>query len=229
MGMKTLLVVDDEAGIRELIQLYMEERGYRVLMAEDGKRALELVRTTRPHLVLLDIEMPGESGYDVCRNIRALMSVPILFVSCRQEVHDKVKGFKLGADDFITKPFDFIELEARIEANLRRHREWSVTPLPGIIQYGELDIHFTAKRCYLRGELVQLSKKEMELLLLLAHRPNQIWSADQLHSHLWDLDADVGFETIKMHISNLRRKLEKDSANPEYIQTVRGFGYLFMG
>ncbi|WP_217587110.1 response regulator transcription factor [Lentibacillus saliphilus] len=222
---ETILVVDDEAGIRELMQLNLENKGYRVLTARNGDQALRLATLENPDLIILDIEMPGQSGFEVCQQLRREMTVPIIFLSVRREVIDKVKCFELGGDDYITKPFDYTELEARIRANLRRYQQFESEK--NLLEYDELTIDLDQYQCYLNGEPVTLSAKEMQLLVQLAKHPNQIWSAEQLYDHIWGFDSVGELQTVKVHISHLRRKLEKDPTNPKYIRTVRGFGYLF--
>lgn len=228
MSDKKILLVDDEAGIRELVYLYLKKKGYQVLAAGDGDEALQLVRTEKPEIILLDIEMPGLDGFEVCKLIREHTDAPILFISCRRASLEKIKGFEVGGDDYITKPFDFAELEARIRANLRRNKWHEKEPESmDILKFDDLEIHLDSCEIYLKGELVSLFTKEMQLLLLLAKRPNQVWSTEQLYDHIWGFESAGHIQTVKVHISNLRRKLEKDPAHPRYIQTVRGFGYKF--
>ncbi|MGM8213264.1 response regulator transcription factor [Virgibacillus sp. W0430] len=226
MDKETILVVEDEVGIRDIIQMYLRKKGYEVMVAQDGRQAIEKIRIKNPQLILLDIEMPGIDGFEVCREIRKKLTVPIIFLSVRRTTLDKVKSFELGADDYLTKPFEFEELEARIKANIRRYRS-DVLGGSNILKFDELEINLNNYMCYLDGEQVTLSTKEMELLILLAKNPNQVWSQEQLYDHIWKLDATGNVQTVKVHISNLRKKLEKDQANPKFIKTVRGFGYLF--
>ncbi|MGM8213778.1 response regulator transcription factor [Virgibacillus sp. W0430] len=226
MKNKTILVVDDEEGIRVLIQLYLEKRGYNVLTAANGKDALHVVGVENPDLILLDIEMPKMDGFEVCQEIRKKKTVPILFLSARRDVMDKIKCFELGGDDYIIKPFDYGELEARIQANLRRYHQEDQVESDMLI-YGDLKIHLDRYICYLNDQLISLSAKEVQLLILLAKHPNQVWSAEQLYDHVWGFDSAGEIQTIKVHISQLRRKIEKDPSNPKFIQTVRGLGYVF--
>lgn len=223
-----VLLVDDEVGIRELIHLYLEKKDYQVLIAENGVQALKLAESEKPHIILLDIEMPGKGGFDVCKQIRETTDVPILFISCRRSSLDKIKGFEVGGDDYITKPFDFAELEARIKANLRRN-EWQDKKQgeANILIYDELEIHLDSCEIYMKGEPVSLFTKELQLLLILAQRPNQVWSTEKLYDQIWGFESAGDIQTVKVHISNLRRKLESDPAHPKFIQTVRGFGYKF--
>lgn len=225
MAGELILIVEDEVGIRELIQLYLVKNGYRVSVAGNGEEALKVMETEQPQLILLDIEMPRMDGFELCRQVRARLTLPIIYLSSRRGISDKLKCFELGGDDYIVKPFDFSELKARIEANLRRYRR--PDQLSDILKYGELEIDL--KRCQftLCGERVELSAKEAQLLLLLVQNPNQVWSAEQLYDHVWGLESTGNLETVKVHISNLRRKLETDKNHPQYIRTVRGFGYLF--
>ncbi len=230
MGMesKTIMIVEDEAGIRELTRKYLNQKGYNVILTDSGEQALKLLQTetNSPDLILLDIEMPGIDGFTVCQEIRKKMTVPIIFLTVRRNTLDKIKCFELGGDDYVTKPYDFDELEARIRANIRRYYIHPETP-SNILRYGELEIHLHNYTCYLNGKPVPLSTKEMELLVLLAKHPNQVWSQEQIYNKIWDLDATGNIETVKVHISYLRRKLEKDHKNPQFIKTIRGFGYLF--
>jgi len=223
---KTIMLIEDEAGIREMTELYLSQEGYRVITAENGEKALTYLQAKKPDLILLDIEMPGMDGFQVCKEIRKKMTVPIIFVTVRRGTIDKVKCFELGGDDYVTKPFDFEELKARINANIRRYYT-----LPEkehhILKYDTLEIHLHNYKCYLDGELIELSAKEMELLIHLAKHPNQVWSHDQLYDHIWQLDGTGNIDTVKVHISYLRRKLEKDHTKPKFIKTVHGFGYIF--
>lgn len=220
------MIIEDEAGIREMTQMYLSKEGYNVVSVESGKKALDNLHSINPHLILLDIEMPGMDGFTVCKEIRKQMTVPIIFLSVRRNKLDKVKCFELGGDDYVTKPFDFEELGARIKANLRRYYTYPQEQ-SNILRYDGLEIHLDSYKCYLNGELVNLSAKEIELLIHLAKNPNQVWSQEQLYDQIWDLEADGNIDTVKVHISYLRRKLEKDHKNPQFIKTVRGFGYLF--
>lgn len=226
MENKTIMIVEDEAGIREMTQMYLTEEGYHVIPVASGEQALERLHSTSPHLILLDIEMPGIDGFTVCQEIRKKLTVPIIFLTVRRDKLDKVKCFELGGDDYVTKPFDFEELNARIKANIRRYYTYPQEQA-NILKYDKLEIHLHNYMCYLDGERINLSTKEMELLIHLAKHPNQVWSQEQLYDRIWELDATGNIETVKVHISHLRRKLEKDHKNPQFIKTMRGFGYLF--
>ncbi|MCZ2257421.1 response regulator transcription factor [Sporosarcina sp. G11-34] len=230
MANERILVVDDEVGIRELIRLYLKKKKYSVLGAANGKQAIEIVRNEQIDLILLDIEMPGMTGFDVCKRIREFSSIPILFISCKKELADRIEGIEIGADDYITKPFDFHELKARIEAIFRRNKwlERDATDLvTSVLKFDDIQIDLHRCELIVRGEKVVLSNKEFQLLVLMAKEPNRIWPAEQLYDQIWGYYSEGSPQTVKVHISNLRRKLELNPADPKYIQTARGFGYRF--
>lgn len=228
MNEATILVVEDEEGIRELIHLYLVKKGYKVLDAEDGFQAMDLVAREKIDLILLDIEMPGMNGLETCEQIREIAKTPILFISYLKDMSYKIGGFEAGADDYITKPFDFNELEARIRALLRRNG-WKIKEEKNleVLKIDDLHIHLDARELYIKGEQVKLFHKEFQLLLLLAQNPNRVWTAEQLYDRVWGYYSEGEIQTVKVHISNLRKKVEKDPAKPMYIKTVRGFGYKF--
>lgn len=229
MARADILLVEDEAGTRELLQMYLEKNGHHVYSVERGEQGLAIVREKHVQIALLDIELPGMDGVAVCRAIREEMMMPILFISCRQGVMDKITCLEAGGDDYLTKPFDFSELEVRIQANLRRYTEYSERKKTAAdwIVHGDLRINPQRALCYLRDEIVELSAKEWQLLLLLVRHPNRIWETEQIYDQIWGVDSigDVG--TVKVHIRHLRRKLEDNPSNPTHIQTIRGFGYTF--
>src|SRR5690625_4833814 len=225
--MAKILIVEDESGIRELISLFLENRKFVVTQVDNGRNALNEVSNNPPDLILLDIEMPQMDGFEVCMKIREKVEIPIIFISSRREMMDKLKSFELGGDDYITKPFDFAELEARINANLRRYQRINMQKDANVLSSGQLTIHFDSHQCFRDGQLVQLSTREMQILQLLAKHPNQVFSNEQIYDSIWGIDSIGDVQTVKVHILNLRRKIEKDHANPEHIITVRGFGYRF--
>ena len=228
MSGATVLVVEDEDGIRELIRLFLEKKAYRVIEAEDGYGAMDLLAKEDIDIILLDIEMPGINGLETCEQIRLQAKVPILFVSYRKDLNYKIQGLEAGGDDYITKPFDFNELEARMRALLRRNG-WSngEEDKLTVLEYNDLHIHLDARELFVAGKPVKLYHKEFQLLSILAQTPNRVWTAEQLYDRLWGYYSEGDIQTVKVHISNLRRKVEKDPANPIYIRTVRGFGYKF--
>lgn len=228
-----ILVVEDEEATRSLIQLFLENRKFIVFSAANGQEAMEVVQEQELDLILLDIEMPGLDGFEVCEKIREQLNIPIIFISSRRDVMGKVKSFELGGDDYLTKPFDFAELEARIRASLRRYGEiqhaTSSTVQQNILKYGELEINLDSCICYVNGKEIPLSAKEMEILIVLAKHPNHVWSNEKLYDHIWGYDSLGDVQTVKVHISNLRKKINQYATNTTYIETVRGFGYRFTG
>ena len=224
----TVMIVEDEEGIRELMRLFLTKKGYRIIDAEDGYEAMDLLTKEKPDLILLDIEMPGMNGLEVCKEIRMQTKMPILFVSYRKELDYKIQGLEVGGDDYITKPFDFNELEARIRAILRRNG-WSNGEgnKLNILEYDRLQIHIDARELFIENKPVRLYHKEFQLLLLLAQNPNRVWTSEQIYDRIWGYYSEGDIQTVKVHISNLRRKVEQDPSNPKHIRTVRGFGYKF--
>lgn len=226
MHTKTVMIVEDEIGIREMTKRFLNQEGFRVITANDGEEALQKLDITLPDLILLDIEMPKLDGFTVCKEIRKKLTVPIIFLTVRRGTLDKVKCFELGGDDYVTKPYDFEELLARIKANIRRYHTMPQIQ-SNILSYGKVAIHLDNYECYIDGKLVNLTAKEIELLIFLAEHPNQVLSQEQIYNQVWDLDATGNIETVKVHISYLRRKLKMNVNETPYIKTVHGFGYLF--
>ncbi|MBU9713602.1 response regulator transcription factor [Evansella tamaricis] len=229
MVQNIILIVEDDPDIRELTSLYLGKKGYEVFIAENGLQALEIVNKEKPHLILLDIVLPGMKGFELCEKIRELTDVPILFLSSKRDSIDKIKGLEVGGDDYITKPFDFAELEARVRANLRRNRLMASNEhkKKRVLTYGHLSIDLDSYEVFVDGKLVSLYAKELQLLLLLVNNPNQVFSADQLYDQIWGIDSYGDLKTVLVHISKLRRKIEVNPSKPVLIQTVRGFGYKF--
>lgn len=221
------MIVEDEDGIREMTARFLAQTGYHVIMVKNGGRALEYLEEMKPDLILLDIEMPGLDGFSVCKEIRKKMTIPIIFLTVRRGTLDKVKCFELGGDDYVTKPFVFEELLARIKANIRQY--YTIPQAQSnMIKYGNLKIYLDNYQCYVEDQLIDLTAKEMELLIFLAKHPNQVLSHEQIYSNVWNLDGTGNIETVKVHISYLRRKLKMTSSKETpIIKTVHGFGYLF--
>lgn len=225
--MERILIVEDDVGTLDLLSLYLENRGFIVEGAKNGEEALAIIANKNLNLVLLDIEMPGINGFAVCKKIRETLNIPIIFISSRLQVTDKIKGFELGGDDYITKPFDFAELEARIKSNLIRYKQLTKQVTSSKLSFHDLVIHSDTYECFKNGEKVPLTSKEIEILILLATNPNQVLNTDQIYDHIWGYNSIGDPETVKVHIRNLRLKIEEDPAKPQYIITVRGFGYRF--
>lgn len=226
---KLVLVVDDEPDIRELVRYNLEMRGYRVEEAADGAKAVELTRQLQPVLIILDLMLPKIDGLEVCRLLKAdpvTCHIPIIMLTALGSEVDKIVGLELGADDYVTKPFSPRELVARVGAVLRR---FSRDETEGSIKQGDLVIDPEQKVARLKGETLDLTLKEYELLELLATHPNRVFSREQLLDRLWGYDFVGDTRTVDVHICNLRRKLGgEDSTAGIRIETVRGVGYRFL-
>jgi len=223
----TVLVVDDEDDIVELMRDFLEADGYRVLTASNGSEALATVGSTQVDCILLDIMMPGQSGFDVLRRIRETSDVPVLFLTAKQEDSDKIRGLGLGGDDYIVKSATPGEIVARVKAVLRRTQRGSTQQPASILDFGRLQIDLRAREVRVDGELVQLTAREFELLEMFAEHPRQVLTRDTLFERLWGPYGDR--HSLTVHIGRLRDKIERDPSNPEYITTVWGVGYRFEG
>ena len=222
---KRVLVVDDDVKTVELVKLYLNRDGYRVLTAYDGVEALRLARESHPELIVLDLMLPGIDGLEVCRTLRGESDVPIIMLTARTTDQDRLTGLNLGADDYVTKPFSPRELAARVRAVLRR--------LPGErgpaeIKHGELTVDFRKHEAFLAGRPLNLTPIEFKLLGALVKEPGRVFSRVQLIEKALGYDFDGFDRTIDVHILNLRRKLEPDPGHPRYIKTVYGAGYKFL-
>jgi DNA-binding response OmpR family regulator len=218
-----ILVVEDDARSRDLLVKYLGAKGYEVSAAEDGSRALTAVVSVSPDLVLLDVNLPELDGWAVLDAVRKFSRVPVIMVTVHDSAQDKVAGLDLGADDYVTKPFDLRELDARISAVMRRYQ----ATVPQVIRTEELVIDDERKQVLVRGQGIGLSPKEYELLRLLASKPGRVYSTDEILAAVWpDRDAAAA-EDVKKYVHMLRSKIERDPADPKIIVTVRGFGYRF--
>ena len=224
---KKVLVVDDDRKIVDLVKLYLERDGYKVLCAYDGGEALERARDDRPDLIVLDLLLPELNGLDVCRILRAESDVPIIMLTAKTMEQDKLLGLDMGADDYVSKPFSPRELVARVRAVLRRAQ---LEPKgPAEITAGDLTIRFPSHEVILAGDVVQLTPSEFKLLVALARAPGRVFSRLELMDEAFGYDFE-GFErTIDVHIMNLRKKLERESNRSCNIKTVYGVGYKFEG
>lgn len=218
-----ILVVEDDARSRDLLVKYLGAKGHDVESAESGNRALTSAVSFGPDLILLDVNLPDMDGWGVLDAVRKFSQVPVIMVTARDSAQDKVAGLDLGADDYITKPFDLRELDARMNAVARRYH----AAAPPVIQAGELIINDERKEVIVRGRPAALSPKEFELLRLLASKPGRVFSTEEILAAIWpDRDAAAG-EDVKKYVFMLRNKIERDPADPKIIQTTRGFGYRF--
>jgi DNA-binding response OmpR family regulator len=224
MGQATVLVVDDERKIRDLIRPYLERAGYAVMLADCGQRALESAVRTRPDLVVLDLMLPDLPGEVVARNLRAISDVPIIMLTAKASEEDRVAGLRLGADDYLVKPFSPRELAARVEAVLRRAGSGRG---PGAASFdgGRLGLDIDRREVVVDGAEVVLTRSEFDLLATLARRPGRVWSRYELVTHVQGYDHDGYERTVDAHIKNLRRKLGDNPRAPRFIHTVTGVGY----
>jgi DNA-binding response OmpR family regulator len=225
---RRILVVDDEASVRDVLTRYLEREGYRVEVAADGQSALRAAYE-QPDLIVLDLMLPGVNGLEVCRRLRGQSNVPIIMLTARDEEADKLIGFTTGADDYITKPFSPAELVLRIKAVLRRV-ELATAPAQqqsDVLRFDTLVISPAFRRVEVAGQAVDLTAKEFDLLHHLAGHPGQVFTRSQLLTQIWDYDYYGDSSTVTVHISRLREKIESDPAHPCHIKTVWGVGYKF--
>lgn len=226
-----ILIVDDDENIAELISLYLMKECYETKIVNDGEAALKIFPDFRPNLILLDLMLPGIDGYQVCRELRTISQVPIIMLSAKGEIFDKVLGLELGADDYMIKPFDSKELVARVKAVLRRYQ---AVPAPSVptenhqgkyVEYPDLVVNLTNYSVTYRGRSVEMPPKELELLYFLASSPNQVFTREQLLDHIWGYEYIGDTRTVDVHIKRLREKI-KDHTDWALI-TVWGIGYKF--
>lgn len=225
MTSTSVLVVDDERRYRDLLEMDLSRRGYRVLQAADGRSALEAVERDKPDLVILDLRLPDIDGYDVCRKIRERSSVPIIMLTARAEDREKVRGLSSGADDYVTKPFSAEELLARVAAVLRR-ADSSHRPGPATFDHGALHIDLGQQRVSVKGREVDLTPTERGLLLQLAANAGRVLVHEELLRRAWGPGYEGATELLHTAIRRLRRKIEDDPASPQHVVTKRGLGYL---
>ena len=221
-----LLVVDDDPNICDMLRLYFENEGYKVKTAHDGMEGLSAFKLYEPDLVLLDIMMPKKDGWQVCREIREISSKPVIMITAKGEVFDKVLGLELGADDFIVKPFDMKELSARIKAVLRRYNAHNKSIDEEVVKFENIEISLQKYELKLNGKAIDIPPKELELLYFLASNYNRVFTRDQLLDKVWGFDYLGDSRTVDVHVKRLREKLEGVS-DKWTLKTVWGVGYKF--
>jgi two-component system OmpR family response regulator len=218
-----VLVVDDEADMREMLDMYLHKENYQVLHAENGEEALDLLYDQEVDLIILDVMMPVMDGFTACKKIREKYMMPILMLTAKSDEWDKVRGLKLGADDYVMKPFSPKELLARVEALLRRSNQ----AFFDVVSHSEITVQKSARQVLIGGERVNLARREYDLLLYLMEHEGKVFSREQLHDVIWGLDTEKGsFRTVDTHVKTLRFKLKDAGAK---IKTVWGIGYKFDG
>lgn len=223
----TILIIEDEANIVDLVRLYVEEAGFTLVAAGDGQAGLIAYEQIAPDLIILDLMLPGMDGYEVCKRIRAHGRTPILMLTARRTEDDRVMGLDLGADDYLTKPFSPRELVSRVRAILRRTSLQITESEPARLEYPGLTIIPSARRVEVDGRAVELTAKEFDVLLTLARAPDQVMARETLLSKVWGFDYLGDSRTVDVHIGTLRKKVERDSTHPRFIKTVWTVGYKF--
>ena len=221
-----ILVVDDDENICELLKLYFENEGYGVKLAHDGAEGINFFKIYEPDLVLLDIMMPKKDGWQVCREIREISAKPVIMITAKGEVFDKVLGLELGADDFIVKPFDMKELSARIKAVLRRYNAHSKENDDEVVRFENIEISLQKYELKLNDKIIDIPPKELELLYFLASNSNRVFTRDQLLDKVWGFDYLGDSRTVDVHVKRLREKIENVS-DKWILKTVWGVGYKF--
>jgi DNA-binding response OmpR family regulator len=223
--MATVLIVEDESVVREVVVKYLRREGFRTLEAADGDTACDLVEREQPDLVVLDLMLPRKDGLAVCRWIRSRSEVPVIMLTARGEEADRIVGIELGADDYVTKPFSPRELAARVKTVLRRARRPELSD--GRLVFDELEIDASTRDVLLSGNPLRLTAREFDLLWFLASHPRHVFSRDQLMDRVWGYDAAIDTGTVTVHMRRLRAKLEDDPSRPRRLETVWGVGYRF--
>ena len=222
-GMATVLVVDDEPIVREVVVKYLEREGHKTLEAGDGDDARALLERNEPDLVVLDVMLPGTDGLELCRWIRARSELPVILLTARGEEADRIVGLELGADDYVTKPFSPRELAARVRTVLRRASSPAETNAR--LSYDGLELDAGTREVKRDGEELKLTAKEFDLLWFLASHPRRVFGRDQLMSRVWGYEAALDTGTVTVHVRRLREKIEDDPSSPRHLQTVWGVGY----
>ena len=227
--MSRILIVEDEESIAELEKDYLELSGFEVEVANDGQTGLEKALSEDYNLLILDLMLPGVDGFEICRKVRSEKNTPIIMVSAKKDDIDKIRGLGLGADDYMTKPFSPSELVARVKAHLARYERLigSAVEENKVIEIRGLKIDTTARRVWINGVEKAFTTKEFDLLTFLASHPNHVYSKDELFSEIWDMESIGDIATVTVHIKKIREKIEYDTSNPQYIETIWGVGYRF--
>lgn len=226
--MKKILLIEDEVSIAELQRDYLEINGFTVDIQHHGEDGLQQALKGNYDLIILDIMLPGISGFDICKQIRAVHNIPILFVSAKKEDIDKIRGLGLGADDYITKPFSPSELVARVKAHLSRYERLATYQQTNhMMSIHGITIDTSARKVFVNGEEIAFTTKEFDLLVFFVRHPNQVLSKEQLYERNWGYESAADVSTVTVHIRKLREKIEREPAHPKFLETVWGAGYRF--
>ncbi|MGV2826464.1 winged helix-turn-helix domain-containing protein [Myxosarcina sp. GI1(2024)] len=226
MASAKILVVDDDPAIRNLIFRFLNQKEYQLESAADGESALKIFEQFNPDLVILDVNLPDALGYNLCEEMQSRTDVFILLLTSRSDAADKKEGFIKGADDYLTKPFDLLELEYRVKAILKRQRTVTTSEKQPLI-FNNLEINPVRREVKINNRLVILTALEFDLLHFLATRPGRVWRREELIQNVWDYEYVGDQRVVDVHIGQIRKKIEADLSEPSYIQTVRGVGYKF--
>jgi DNA-binding response OmpR family regulator len=221
-SVRTVLVVDDEPTVRDIVSQYLTRDGFRVVTTGDGRAVMDMVEQESPDLIVLDVMLPGMSGLELCRAIRARRAIPVILLTARGEETDRIVGLEIGADDYVTKPFSPRELVARVRAVLRRSADGAA---PDLLVLGELEIDVPAREVRIGGRDVRLAAREFDLLAFLARNPRRVFTRDQIMQSVWGYTAAIDTGTLSVHVRRLREKIEDDPHSPRRLETVWNVGY----
>ncbi len=228
MGHEKILVVDDEKEIRDLIEIYLKNEGFQIIKASNGREALEILEEEEVHLIILDIMMPEMDGIKACMKIREEKNMPIIMLSAKAEDMDKIFGLTTGADDYVTKPFNPLELIARVKSQIRRYTKLNSNAAAATgeeIEIDDLVINVSTHQVKINGEEIKLTPREFDILELLARNRGMVFSMERIYQKVWKEDFFDSPNTVMVHVRKIREKIEKDPRNPQYIKTVWGVGY----
>ncbi|WP_432667397.1 response regulator transcription factor [Wukongibacter baidiensis] len=227
--MKKILIIEDDISIAELERDYLEINGFEVKIENSGQKGMDRASKEKFDLIILDLMLPEVDGFQICKELRGRLDIPILMVSAKGEGIDKIRGLGLGADDYITKPFSPNELVARVKAHLGRYDRLTTKnkETTEIIEINGLSLDTYSRRVHVNGEEINLTSKEFDILLLLAKSPNRVFSKNEIFERIWGFDSLGDISTVTVHIRKIREKIEPDPPNPKYIETLWGVGYRF--
>lgn len=226
--MENILIIEDDINIAELERDYLKLNGYKVDVVHDGAQGMQKAVTGVYDVVIVDLMLPNKSGYEIIKEVRKKLEIPVIVVSAKNEDIDKIRGLDYGADDYLTKPFSPAELVARIKSHIKRYERLKGNNVPNeFIVHRGLEINAGAHKVFINGKEVQMTTKEYELLFFLASNPNIVFSKEQLFDSIWSEEYYGDTATVPVHIQKIRKKVEKDPSNPEYIETLWGTGYRF--
>ena len=227
--MARILIIEDETAIAELEKDYLELSDFEVVLESDGSGGAARALDEDFDLIILDLMLPGMNGFDICKLIRETKNTPIIMVSAKSEDIDKIHGLGLGADDYMTKPFSPGELVARVKAHIERYQRLTASGIPtnDVIEIRGLKIDKTARRVYVNGEEKAFTTKEFDLLTFLAENPNHVFTKEEIFREIWEMESVGDIATVTVHIKKIREKIEVDTSNPQYIETIWGVGYRF--